>query len=602
MFLRKFVTRFAAVISGMACINGALADDQSILTSAFTYQGRLVQAGDPAAPGKYDASFKLCSTGTCNGGNVLQTINTTIVVNDGGLFTNALTFDLKHFNGEQRWVEVAVEGTTLCPRQELTAAPYSLFSVKPWITSGNDISYTAGKVGVGTNAPSGVFDARGESFLDMLKGVNIWNPNSGDGFQLVSLNGGKTMRFRSIDTGENNFDLDDDGSLHINNDAASITFAAADATNNPMMFMFPSGTSNGERMVLAHSPNFPNYGLQYQDAGDEFHFQSSDASKTMSIDLSSARVGIGTEDPAVKLQVVGGTDTELASGGFLVLGDTAGANISIDNNELQARNNAAASIFYINFEGGDTILNGSKLGNVGIGTGAPAHPLDLVGRMRIRQDSATAGIWFYQTTPAADRVFAGMYDDNTWGLYGGDTGGAGWEFFFNRDNGRVGIHTATPESTLDVAGECRVDVLVIDGGADLSEGFDVTCADVTPGMVVEIDADTAGKLKVATSAYSTRVAGIVSGAGGVKTGMTMGQADSIANGAHPVALTGRVYAWADASYGAINPGDLLTTSDTPGHAMKAADPTRASGAVLGKAMTSLKQGEKGLVLVLVSLQ
>jgi len=49
------------------------------------------------------------------------------------------------------------------------------------------------------------------------------------------------------------------------------------------------------------------------------------------------------------------------------------------------------------------------------------------------------------------------------------------------------------------------------------------------------------------------------------------------------------------------PGDLLTTSDTPGHAMRATDRTRAYGATIGKAMSSLKDG-RGLVLVLVSLQ
>jgi len=83
--------------------------------------------------------------------------------------------------------------------------------------------------------------------------------------------------------------------------------------------------------------------------------------------------------------------------------------------------------------------------------------------------------------------------------------------------------------------------------------------------------------------------------------MMMGQKDSAADGVYPVALSGRVYCWADASTGAIRPGDLLTTSSIPGHAMKVSDHTRALGAIIGKAMTSLEKG-KGLVLVLVSLQ
>ena len=68
-----------------------------------------------------------------------------------------------------------------------------------------------------------------------------------------------------------------------------------------------------------------------------------------------------------------------------------------------------------------------------------------------------------------------------------------------------------------------------------------------------------------------------------------------------VALSGRVYALADASGGAIEPGDLLTTSETPGHCMKATDHAKAQGAIIGKAMSSLNDG-KGMVLVLVSLQ
>jgi len=75
----------------------------------------------------------------------------------------------------------------------------------------------------------------------------------------------------------------------------------------------------------------------------------------------------------------------------------------------------------------------------------------------------------------------------------------------------------------------------------------------------------------------------------------------VLEGDHHVALSGRVYVKADASTGPIRPGDLLTTSATPGHAMKVTDHDQAQGAILGKAMTSLDSGT-GLVLVLVTLQ
>ena len=69
----------------------------------------------------------------------------------------------------------------------------------------------------------------------------------------------------------------------------------------------------------------------------------------------------------------------------------------------------------------------------------------------------------------------------------------------------------------------------------------------------------------------------------------------------PVALTGRVYCKADASAGSIEPGDLLTSSSTPGHAMKVTNYAEAPGAIIGKAMNSLEKGQ-GLILVLVNLQ
>ncbi len=160
-------------------------------------------------------------------------------------------------------------------------------------------------------------------------------------------------------------------------------------------------------------------------------------------------------------------------------------------------------------------------------------------------------------------------------------------------------------------GEGRVitGVLEITGGSDLSEQFDINPGTgngeqgtgVEPGLLVSIDPQRAGELIVSSRAYDRTVAGVVSGAGGVRTGMLMGQSGSRADGAHPVALTGRVYCWADASNGAIEPGDLLTTSEVLGHAMKATEPSRSQGAIIGKAMTALSEG-RGLVLVLVNLQ
>ena len=144
--------------------------------------------------------------------------------------------------------------------------------------------------------------------------------------------------------------------------------------------------------------------------------------------------------------------------------------------------------------------------------------------------------------------------------------------------------------------------ITIKGGSDLAEPFAIASGkeEVPQGAVVVIDKENPGQLKPSDRPYDTRVAGVVSGANGISPGIQM-QQQGLLEGGKNVALTGRVYVRADASNGAIEPGDLLTTSSTPGRAMKVTDHARAQGAILGKAMTGLHEGE-GMVLVLVTLQ
>jgi hypothetical protein len=167
------------------------------------------------------------------------------------------------------------------------------------------------------------------------------------------------------------------------------------------------------------------------------------------------------------------------------------------------------------------------------------------------------------------------------------------------NNGNVGIGTNNPAVALEVNGTARVKVLQITGGADIAEPFDLSSKDVPQGAVLVIDREHPGHLKISRNAYDTCVAGIVSGANGINPGLTLHQ-QGLSDGCQ-VALSGRVYTLANASNGAIYPGDLLTTSDMPGYAMKASDRDRSPGAVIGKAMTSLEEG-CGMVLVLVTLQ
>jgi hypothetical protein len=178
--------------------------------------------------------------------------------------------------------------------------------------------------------------------------------------------------------------------------------------------------------------------------------------------------------------------------------------------------------------------------------------------------------------------------------------------------GNLGIGTTAPEDRLDVNGSVIVrgnvsvrdvvtgDVIIeLGSGLDYAEGFNVTDrSEAEPGTVMCIDPENPGLLKVSNNPYDSKVAGIVAGANELGSGIILG------TGAHDcnIALAGRVYCKVDASNESVKPGDLLTTSATPGFAMKVTSHQNAQGAVLGKAMESLAKGQKGKILVLVTLQ
>jgi hypothetical protein len=140
---------------------------------------------------------------------------------------------------------------------------------------------------------------------------------------------------------------------------------------------------------------------------------------------------------------------------------------------------------------------------------------------------------------------------------------------------------------------------IILNNADCAEDFDLDPAAVAePGAVMVLDRD--GAIQPCRSAYDKRVAGVVSGAGECKPALVLDRRPC-ETPRSPLALLGKVWCKVDASDAPVEAGDLLTTSATPGHAMKAADPARAFGAVLGKALRPLREGA-GLIPILVSLQ
>jgi hypothetical protein len=137
------------------------------------------------------------------------------------------------------------------------------------------------------------------------------------------------------------------------------------------------------------------------------------------------------------------------------------------------------------------------------------------------------------------------------------------------------------------------------GGGDCAEDFDVALvAAAEPGTVMCLDAE--GNLRPCSSDYNKKVAGVISGAGSYRPGLVLDRREGASDRA-PLALIGKVYCKVDADRFPIEVGDLLTTSSTPGHAMKAEDPMKSFGAVLGKALQRIASG-RALIPILVALQ
>lgn len=576
--------------------------------TAFTYQGRLNNGTNPVT-GLYDLRFNLYSA--LSGGSLLggPETNTAVPVTNG-LFTVPVDFGAGVFLGSSNWlnIEVRTNGgafTALSPREQVTPTPYAIFAESAnaagltgtipvgdlsgvallaggnTFTGNQTINNSVLETGHGSGAgshtdviigPGGYypgeehridFDDSSSPIGSLIVGYN----NSGLGYfsignlyngfyqsgtkaltvygnstvgvgttgnpqQYLSVHGGVNIDQANINAGfinngntngygltfgsssgegiaskrtaggnQNGLDfytsfaarlsIDNSGNLIIPSDSQSIRFPATSGANNPMMEMFASGTVNADRMVIAHSPAFPTWGLQYQDNVDRFNFLEG-GTTVMTVNLSQYTPLVVNGNFAV----VNGFGNEQAYMG----GDGSGGDVQFGS------------------------LN-SSIDNVA----------------------------FYN---AAKSTYMHIYCSS----------------------------------------------ITIEGGADLAEPFKMTAGkdEIPQGAVVVIDEQNPGHLKMSDQGYDTHVAGVVSGANGINPGIQM-QQQGVLDGGKNVALTGRVYVQADTANGAIKPGDLLTTSRTPGHAMKVTDHARAAGAILGKAMTGLSDGS-GMVLVLVTLQ
>ncbi len=219
------------------------------------------------------------------------------------------------------------------------------------------------------------------------------------------------------------------------------------------MYMFASGTANADRMVIGHSPAWPNYGLMYSDATDIWHFVSV-GQKNITIDPNSSLIGIGTSAPASALDVVS---------------TTGGANVSVNTSNTsfgpeyrlkssgangreyrlgsgQTGNSGGLGNFYIydaNAGADRMVITGS--GTVGIGTSSPNNSLmHLAGSSTVYN-----GIHFTMAgsgTGATDGFLVGPFTSNSTDLT-----------LWNFEAGNIVLGTSSSQRvTIDAAGEVGI--------------------------------------------------------------------------------------------------------------------------------------------------
>lgn len=130
------------------------------------------------------------------------------------------------------------------------------------------------------------------------------------------------------------------------------------------------------------------------------------------------------------------------------------------------------------------------------------------------------------------------------------------------------------------------------GGSDLAEVYYTKDMSIRSGDVVSMDSSISAGVKKSTKAYDPETFGIVS----TKPGLLLGDGETNTKDFPvSVALSGRVFVKVVTENGAILPGDYLTTSSTPGVAMKA---TKA-GPIIGQAMAPFDGVGTGEILAFI---
>jgi hypothetical protein len=554
--------------------------------TAFTHQGQLESNGSPAN-GTYDIRSSLWSAmsgGTQTGSYVT---NSAVAVSNG-LFSVVVSFG-NVFTGTTYWLEtdvrtngVGASFTTLSPRQQLTPTPYAIFA-----EGASNVSGVVPSGGLsGTYSGAVTFNNLGDSFTGNggnLTGLNATQLTGGTVPNAALGNAWKTTGNTGTVPGVNFLGTTDNEGLIIKvdgfpafivapalTDEPNIIGGCSSNTVNPIGRIFPAA----DTIAGGGAPSLPNSVTGYGGTVGGGIGNSADTEATVPGGYNNTASGANSFAAGQSAQA-------LHLGAFVWADSETGTFSSTANDQFLIRADGGVGIDTANTVEGSMTLNTNIY--------MDDHPIYFRGRSGLDHNHGLA----YCGTGATNFPNPAVLPDGPvlWGYTGGALGVL---------NGGAQAVLSWNNAAVTVPGTLNAGVLNVTGGADVAEPFEMSNQRIAAGSVVVIDAEHPGKLKLSAEPYDSHVAGVVSGANGVNPGISLRQRDTM-DGEQNVALTGRVYVRATASNGPIRPGDLLTTSAFAGRAMKVIDHARAQGAILGKAMTKLDDGD-GLVLVLVSLQ
>jgi hypothetical protein len=527
-------------------------------------------------------------------------------------------------DGKECWLEIAVRPsdstephTVLSPRQHLTATPYAVFAQQErWSLIGMPVGFVrAPELAKGIN-PANV-DATPAAEAPAMQARSKPDKTSGEGKMQPQgpneaagwADDGTVIRL-STSTDRVSIGTATPGTRKLrvltNANEAAAQFEIDNASNQ---FTAVSVNTNGSGDALR---------VRTEGTGRAAHFSINNANSTSTVVGVETVQGFGltsfsnrgtaifgqsfsTTNPAGRFQIFN-TNSDAAALVAETNGDGEAISASGRTGVASIGTNVGVSGFSLNGTGVIGFTGGGTAGRFtifGVGATTNSNPsLDSVtfgrgpsGRFRVLNPTNSSAALDVSTngTDAIKAVTTG-------------TGFAGIFQVNNTDSEGSALYVSTngrgPAARIN--GRTVTEILEITGGADLAERFS-TSETAIPGMVVAIDPDHPGLLCIAKGAYNRRVAGVISGANDLNAGMVLADLPGATNSV-PLALSGRAWVNADATNRPINPGDLLTTSDRPGYAMKVQNHAKAQGAIIGKAMTGLRKGETGRVLVLINLQ